>query len=181
MTAYRRLRVSGGRYFFTVALADRSASTLVDHIDSLREAFVATRAERPFECGAMVVLPDHLHAVWTLPAGDADFATRWGAIKSRFTRAVKDAGMMGWNPILRTRSKVAKGDAGIWQRRFWEHCIRNAHDFERHVRYCWGNPVEHGYVQRAVDWPYSSIHRDIRLGQVARDWAGAVEEGEFGE
>ena len=181
MTAYRRARITGGCYFFTVALADRSASTLVDHIDALRRAFSETQKEGPFECNAVVVLPDHLHAVWTLPAGDADFSTRWGAIKARFTRGVKASGKMGWNPILRSGSKLAKGDAGIWQRRFWEHCIRDDEDFERHVRYCWGNPVKHGYVAQAVDWPYSSIHRDIRLGRVEPEWAGAAEEGVFGE
>jgi len=173
--------MTGGSYFFTVALADRRASTLVDHVGALRGAFAATQAERPFSCNATVILPDHLHAVWTLPAGDADFSTRWGAIKSRFTRAVKASGKMGWNPILRSRSQVAKGDAGIWQRRFWEHCIRDAADFERHVRYCWGNPVKHGYVARAEDWPHSSIHRDIRLGRVLPKWAGGVELGDFGE
>lgn len=181
MTAYRRLRTTGGSYFFTVALSDRAAWTLVDHIAALRMAFAATRSERPFECAAMVVLPNHLHAVWTLPAGDDDFSTRWGAIKSRFTRAVKASGRMGLNPILRSGSKVRKGDAGVWQRRFWEHNIRDADDFARHVRYCWGNPVKHGYVACAADWPFSSIHRDIRSGRVKAEWTGDVEAGEFGE
>jgi putative transposase len=181
MTAYRRLRITGGSYFFTVVLADRAGMTLVEAIRDLREAFAATRAERPFACDAIVILPDHLHAVWTLPAGDADFSTRWGAIKSRFSRSVKASGKMGCNPILRSRSKVAKGDAGIWQRRFWEHRIRDAEDFERHVRYCWGDPVNHGLARRAADWPYSSIHRDIRAGRITRDWAGVDEGGEFGE
>lgn len=179
MTNYRRLRVPRGTYFFTLALADRGATALVDHIDALRRAFAVTRAERPFRADAFVVLPDHLHAIWTLPEGDADFSTRWGAIKSRFTREVK--GRMGLNPILRSASKAQKGDAGLWQRRFWEHTIRDAADFDMHMRYCWGNPVKHGLVGRALDWPYSSIHRDIRAGRVDPEWVGEVPEGVFGE
>lgn len=174
MTAYRRFRTTGGTYFFTVALADRSASSLTDHIGALRQAFAATRAERPFECDAMVVLPDHLHAVWTLPAGDADFSTRWRIIKSRFTRLTGLTGRC-------SPSKQAKSERGIWQRRFWEHFIRDAEDLERHVRYCWGNPVKHGYVQSAAEWPFSSIHRDIRVGRVEAEWMGLGEVEGFGE
>ena len=88
---------------------------------------------------------------------------------------------MGWNPTLRSTSKVTKGDAGLWQRRFWEHHIRDAADHENHVRYCWLNPVKHGFVERAVEWPYSSIHRDIKRGLVEPEWSGAVPEGDFGE
>lgn len=88
---------------------------------------------------------------------------------------------MGLNPILRSASKVAKGDAGIWQRRFWEHVIRDEADLERHVRYCWANPVKHGLVARPADWPYSSIHRDMRRGRVDPEWAGPILEGQFGE
>ena len=170
MTAYRRVRIPGATYFFTVALDARGSDLLVAEIDALRGAYLATWRERPFRCEAMVVLPDHLHAVWTLPGGDADYATRWGAIKFRFTRRVKTDG----NPatVTRSSSKRRKGDAGIWQRRFWEHCIRDEADFAAHVAYCWGNPVKHGLAERAADWPYSSIHRDIRAGRVEVDWVG---------
>ncbi|GGH35974.1 putative transposase [Cribrihabitans marinus] len=181
MTNYRRARIPGVKYFFTVALADRESDLLIRRIHALRRAFAQTLAERPFWCDACVVLPNHLHTVWTLPPGDADFSTRWGAIKSRFTRDVKPSGRMGLNPILRSRSKVSKGDAGVWQRRFWEHCIRNEEDYRRHMAYCWYNPVKHGLSGSAVDWPYSSIHRDIRAGRVAPGWSGACEQGEFGE
>ena len=185
MTSYRRIHARGATYFFTVALARRTSSTLVDEVAALREAYAMTCRERPFRCEAFVVLPDHLHAVWTLPEGDADFSTRWGAIKARFTRRIKAhqgrGGKMGLNPILRSPSKLSKGDGGIWQRRFWEHCIRDADDLAMHIRYCWGNPVKHGLVDRAVAWPYSSIHRDIRLGRVEPEWAGLVSEGHFGE
>lgn len=174
MTAYRRLRLTGGTYFFTMALEWRGSTLLIDHIDLLRSAYRQTCAERPFACDAMVVLPDHLHAVWTLPEGDADFSTRWGAIKGRFTRAVKAriAGEMGETPILRTRSKIEKGDGGIWQRRFWEHCCRDTADRDAHIRYCWANPVRHGLVERPTDWVFSSIHRDIRAGRVEAGWQG---------
>lgn len=145
--------------------------------------------ERPFGIDAWVVMPDHLHAVWTLPQGDADFSTRWGAIKARFTRSLRRVGFhptdprsaVGWNPTLRSASKEAKGDAGLWQRRYWEHHIRDEADYAAHVRYCWINPVKHGFVARAVDWPYSSIHRDIARGIAEPEWSGSVTEGHFGE
>ena len=126
MTAYRRFKLPGRTYFFTVVLQARGSDLLVREIEALRRAYHLTRKERPFRCDAFVVMPDHLHAIWTLPDGDADYSTRWGAIKSRFTRNVKSR--MGLNPILRSSSKARKGDAGIWQRRFWEHCIRDEVD-----------------------------------------------------
>lgn len=178
MSSYRRPRISGATAFFTVALARRGSNLLFDEVTHLRAAVRQTKFERPFHIDAWVVLPDHLHAVWTLPAGDADFSTRWGAIKARFTRSLRDdcrvgfnptnakalGHEVGWNPTLpRSASKVRKGDAGIWQRRFWEHHIRNEADYRAHVRYCWLNPVKHGLVERPEDWPYSSVHRDARF------------------
>lgn len=174
MTAYRRARRPGGSYFFTLALADRQATTLTDRIDDLRGAFATTLAERPFRCDAMVVLPDHLHAVWTLPDGDSDYSTRWRLIKARFSRAVRPS-------ARRSASKLAKRERGLWQRRFWEHLIRDDEDMNLHVRYCWGNPVTHGYVARPSDWPYSSLHRDVRRGQVDDAWVASAIEGDFGE
>ncbi|MDA0722506.1 MAG: transposase [Proteobacteria bacterium] len=165
MTHYRRYRREGGTYFFTVNLADRSASHLTDHIDVLRNAFATTRAERLMQIDAMVVLPDHLHAIRTLPASDADFSTRWRLIKSRVSRAV---GLK--QP--RTASQVTKKEHGLWQRRFWEHYIRDDADFAVHLAYFWGNPVKHGLVTRAVDWPYSSLHRDIKRCLAGGEWAG---------
>ena len=159
MTDYRRFYRKGGTYFFTVALADRQASSLTANIDLLRTAFAATMIERRFRFDAVVVLPDHLHAVWTLPDGDADFSTRWRLIKGRFSRALGTLGE-------RSPSMIAKVERGIWQRRFWEHAIRDEADFAAHVRYCWINPVKHGLVERAVDWPFSSIHREIAAGRV---------------
>ena len=154
MPNYRRLRRPGATIYFTVALAQRGAETLTREVETLRHAVRMTRADRPFDIDAWVVLPDHMHCIWTLPEGDADYSTRWGAIKARFTRAV------GYNPTLRSASKFKKGEAGLWQRRFWEHHIRDEEDFENHLRYCWHNPVKHGYVDHPRHWPYSSYHRD---------------------
>lgn len=174
MTNYRRLRAPGASYFFTANLADRRSSLLTQRIDNLRAAFAKTRAERPFAIDAIVVLPDHLHCVWTLPDGDADFSTRWRLIKSRFSREIAVS-----RP--RSLSQAAKNERGIWQRRFWEHCIRDDRDYRMHVHYCWGNPVRHALVERPVDWRYSSIHRDIRAGRVDPAWIGGNEDGDFGE
>lgn len=152
MSAYIRPSVPGASVFFTVNLADRSAQTLVAQIDTLREAVRVTKAERPFRIDAWVVLPDHMHAVWTLPEGDADFSTRWSVIKARFSCA------MPHTP--RRPSHAARREHGLWQRRFWEHHIRDDADWANHIQYCWINPVKHGYVERPEDWPYSSFHRD---------------------
>ena len=185
MSCYLRPKVSGLPVFFTVCLAVRGSDLLVREVARLREAVRLTREEHPFEIEAMVVLPDHLHAIWTLPEGDRAYGTRWGAIKSRFSRSVMKArrkGRVGFYPTApRSPSKTRKGDAGIWQRRFWEHHIRDAADLEAHLAYCWGNPVRHGLVDRAVDWPFSSLHREIRAGRVGSEWTGGEIAGDFGE
>ena len=157
------MRVEGASYFFTISLADRGSSVLVDNIDILRDAYARTISEQPVWSDAFVVLPDHLHAVWTLPEGDADFSTRWRKIKARFSHAVSVTSAC-------SQSKVAKGERGIWQRRFWEHMIRDDRDYSNHMEYCWGNPVKHGLVKRVSDWPYSSFHRDVRRGIVPTNW-----------
>ena len=180
MPTYRRLHLPGTSYFFTVNLADRRASLLTDRIADLRRAYAETVASAPVICDAMVVLPDHLHAVWTLPPGDSDYSERWRKIKHRFTRAVGAEVGRTAHPT-RSASKRAKREAGIWQRRFWEHAIRDARDYRMHVGYCWGNPVKHGLVARAAEWPFSSIRRDIRAGRVDAGWAGELPEGVFGE
>ena len=175
MVRYRRNFVPGGTYFFTVTLADRRSSALVDHIGLLRTAFRVSRQERPFEIDAIVILPDHLHAIWTLPPGDADFSGRWRRIKAHFTRQVvaKDT----------TVKRHANGEYALWQRRFWEHTIRNDADFERHVDYVHFNPVKHRLVGCARDWPHSSFHTYVRRALIPDDWAGDVNEGSmsFGE
>ena len=168
MPDYRRYRVPGGTYFFTVNLLERRLDTLVRHIDELREAVRLTREERPFHIDAWVVLPDHLHCVWTLPPGDDDFSNRWKAIKIRFVRTLP-------RNERRTAVRVAKGERGIWQRRFWEHFIRNEADYAAHVDYCHLNPLKHGHVKRVADWPYSTFHRYVERGIYHLDWAGGDE------
>jgi putative transposase len=150
MTSYRRLRIPGGTYFFTVGLKRRGTDTLVARIDALRAAWAQTHAERPFRTHAVVVLPDHLHAIWTLPEGDDDFPTRWRLIKSRFSRAT---GLTG----RQSPSLVSKQERGLWQRRYWERGIRGVEDLEACMEYCRINPVKHGYVDRPEDWPFSSF------------------------
>jgi putative transposase len=175
MVQYRRNFVPGGTYFFTVTLADRTSSALVRHVDTLRMAFRITRHERPFTIDAIVILPDHLHAIWTLPSGDADFSGRWRRIKAYFTHRLVAAGVR----VKRLRS----GEYALWQRRFWEHTIRNDIDFESHVNYVHFNPIKHKLVRRVCDWPYSSFHLYVRRGLLSADWAGDVEEPmmDFGE
>ena len=165
MADYRRNRVAGGTYFFTVALAERGGSLLVDRIDLLRDAVQRTRADRPFAIDAWVVMPDHLHCVWTLPEGDADFSSRWQIIKARFSHGSDVS-------PARSASKAAKRERGVWQRRFWERTVRDEAEFAACVRYCWLNPVKHGFVARPVDWPWSSFHATVRRGDVTEDWGG---------
>jgi REP-associated tyrosine transposase len=166
MVAYRRNFVPGGTFFFTVALADRRSSTLVDYVDLLRMAFRVTRKERPFSIDAIVILPEHLHAMFTLPPDDSDFSGRWRRIKGLFSRQVAARGF--------SAMRNDKGEYQLWQRRFWEHTIRNEGDFERHADYIHYNPVKHGLVSQVVDWRYSSFHRYVRQGVLPSDWGGKV-------
>ena len=154
MVLYRRNRVPGGTYFFTVTLRDRSSDLLVRYIDSLRHAFRTTRRERPFLLDAIVILPDHLHTLWTLPAGDADYAGRWRALKSRFTHSLQTQGV----PL----QADARGEYRLWQRRYGEHTIRDDEDRQRHVDYIHYNPVKHGLIDRVANWPFSSFHRFVK-------------------
>jgi putative transposase len=176
MSRYRRPKIDGGVFFFTVALADRRSDLLVRNIDRLRRMYGAAHKHYPFETIAICVLPDHVHAVWALPPGDLDFSSRWGIIKSSFSR-----GLTGRAP--RSGSQVARRERGLWQRRFWEHAIRDESDLERHVDYVHFNPVKHGYVLRVKDWPHSSFHRYVAEGLLPADWGGDMREitGTFGE
>ena len=164
---YRRADTAGGTYFFTGNLAERGADTLVRHVDDLRAVIDTVKAAHPFSLVAMVVLPEHLHAIWRLPPGDADYPMRWSLIKAGFSRRL-DTGE------LRPSSRVAKRERGIWQRRYWEHQIRDHADLARHVDYVHYNPVKHGWVSRPVDWPHSTLHRYIERGMVSRDWGGNI-------
>lgn len=156
MSRYLSPRLPGARIFFTVALADRRARTLVTEVDRLRETVRVTRSERPFHIDAWVVLPDHLHAIWTLPEGDTDYSTRWRLIKSRFSNGLPEGRLRA--------SHMARQERGVWQRRFWERHLRDDADFAAHLEYCWFNPVKHGYVDQPEEWQWSSVHRARRLG-----------------
>jgi putative transposase len=164
MSRYRRSLTGGGTFFFTVNLADRKSRLLVDEIECLRQAFDLARQRYPFKMLAYSVLPEHLHAIWRLPDDDARFGLRWSIIKRAFSKQLP-AGE-------RSASKHAKREKGIWQRRFWEHQIRDEVDLQRHVDYIHFNAVKHGLVQRAADWPYTSFHWYVESGRLLTDWAG---------
>ena len=152
---YRRAFVPGATYFFTVVTAGRRPVFAdVEACDGLRNALRRTAEGRPFTVDAVVVLPDHLHCLWTLPPGDADYATRWRLIKTRVTR-------------------THGGGRSLWQPRYWEHLIRDESDYRQHVEYIHYNPVKHGYVTQASEWPYSSFRRYVREGLYAEDWGSA--------
>ena len=144
MSRYRRVKIEGGLFFFTLTLADRSSDLLVRHIERLRRAYKVTEQRFPFETVAICILPDHLHAVWLLPDGDSNFSARWWLFKSDFSRGLPAA-------QSRSASKIKKREKGIWQRRYWEHVIRDEADLDRHVNYIHYNPVKHELVSRVVD------------------------------
>ena len=163
MSNYRRNRVRGGTYFFTVNLQDRTSDLLITEIDALRSAVRATRARYSFHIDAWVVLPDHMHCLWTLPPADDDFPIRWRSIKALFSRSVPHAGQ-------RRESLARKREAGIWQRRYWEHSIRDDRDYAAHFDYVHFNPVKHRLVGQPCDWPFSSFARSVKLGLYPADW-----------
>jgi putative transposase len=172
MSNYRRPMVTGGTFFFTVVSYHRRPNlTLPFARRALHDALALTRSERPFEIVAMVLLPDHLHAVWTLPEGDADFSTRWKVAKARVTVALSERDLA---PRGQTPSRCRRHERDVWQRRFWDHAIRDDEDFRRHVDYIHWNPVKHGLVSRVKDWPHSTFHRYVRQGVYSEDW-GSVE------
>ena len=187
MSRYIRPRRPGATVYFTVALAGRGSDLLVRHVDVLREVARRTIRDKPFAVRAWVVMPDHMHCVWTLPEGDADYSNRMGMLKARFSRELRRSGVTrttGTNPFGvvagRVRSLAGakphpvedevgaspgispdrRDEAPFWQKRFWEHHIRTDAELQAAVRYCWINPVKHGLVERPGDWPYSSWHRD---------------------
>lgn len=172
MSHYRRANASGGTYFFTVVTYRRQTFLCDDDVRSaLRAAIQYVREQYPFQIDAWVLLPDHLHCLWTLPADDADFSLRWSLIKRRVTRTCGDR---LHNAQWISASKRKHRESTLWQRRFWEHQIRDDRDYQTHMDYVHFNPVRHGYVGRVTDWPHSSFHRYVREGVYARDWGGGV-------
>ncbi|HTU54329.1 MAG TPA: transposase [Acetobacteraceae bacterium] len=175
MPSYRRHRVPGGTYCFTVNLLDRNSSLLVDQIDILRDAVRTVRARAPFHIDAWVVLPEHLHCIWTLPPDDDNYSGRWRALKSLFAAAMPHS-------ERRSAARVRKGERAIWQRRFWEHTIRDDRDYAAHMDYVHFNPVEHGLAACAADWPYSSFRLCVTRGLYPADWSmSGPDPAELGE
>ncbi len=166
---YRRAWHPGGTYFFTVnCLQRKNNDLLVTHIHLLREVVAKVKKTHPFRIHAWVVLPEHMHCVMELPAGDADFATRWMLIKMLFSRAVPKHEMV-------SGTRMQRRERGVWQRRYWEHLIKNYHDYRAHMDYVHINPVKHGLVKQVKDWPYSTFHTLVAQGVYAQDWGGGLE------
>jgi putative transposase len=166
MPNYRRAFVPSATYFFTVNLLRRQSNDLlIRHVDVLREVIRSVKQRPPFQIHAWVILPDHMHCIWELPEGDADFSTRWRLIKSDFSKTM---------PVDERRSIVrqARGERGIWQRRFWEHLIRDDEDFKSHMDYVHINPLKLGYVTRVADWPHSAFQALVKKGIYPLNWAG---------
>ena len=176
MVGYRRNLVPGGTYFFTVALQDRSSTFLTEHSETLVHAIQTVRNKTYFDEVATVILPDHMHTIWTLPCNDSDYPGRWKAIKSLFTRALVKSRI----PLTRN----SRGEYRLWQKRYWEHTISDEHDLRSHIDYIHFNPVKHGHVGHSSEWPYSTFHRYVRSGLLPSDWSGGAHEAEdmnFGE
>lgn len=173
MVRYRRNAVAGATYFFTVTLRDRHATYLVDYIADLRSAFRVAKQHQSFEIIAIVILPEHLHTVIRMADGDADYAKLWRTVKGHFTQRL----LLNGVPLQCN----LRGEYDLWQRRFWEHTIRDDRDLQAHVDYIHFNPVKHGLVKHVSDWFYSSFHRYVRLGLLPKIWATTQDDGEFGE
>ncbi len=174
MPNYRRNFVHGATYFFTVVTYKRKSILTTELARSLlHHAWIEVSERFPFNTLAVCLLPDHIHCIWTLPEGDADFPTRWRRIKGLFTR----------NYLVSTSlekpdnaSRLKRGEAAVWQRRFWEHTIRDEDDLHRLIDYIHFNPLKHGYVSRVVDWPWSTFHRYMHLGYYESEWGANFQE-----
>jgi putative transposase len=177
MSDYRRARDAGACYFFTLVTEQRQPLLTQPRLrEALRLAIVQVRQRYPFAIRGWVLLPDHLHCLWQMPEGDADFGRRWSMIKRLTSQAFPSEDAVSLSRHLRRES-------GLWQRRFWEHHIRDDEDCRRHLDYLHWNPVRHGLVERVTDWPWSSYHRLVREGVYPADWGGAGgdDNGAFGE
>ncbi|MCF7965365.1 transposase [Methylobacter sp. Wu8] len=177
MSHYRRAYIPGATYFFTVVTYRRRPILCDDPVRSaLRDAVKTVQSRHPFTIDAWVLLPDHLHTIWTLPPGDADCALRWSSIKRRVSLAC--AGLYHRTDWM-TASKSKHRESTFWQRRYWEHCINSESDYARHRDYIAINPLKHGLVSRVQDWPFSTFHRDVARGIYPLDWAGCAGTAEL--
>jgi putative transposase len=172
MPEYRRAFLPGGTFFFTlVAYQRRPLFSDSGNVQKLRESMRQVREERPFDLMAAVILPDHLHFIMTLPTGDADYSRRLGQIKARFTRMLTDRTQSNSN--LRSSSRKRHRESDVWQRRFWEHAIRDETDFQRHFDYIHYNPVRHGLAQCPHQWQYSTFAHWVRQKAYDPEWCCA--------
>ena len=180
MSNYRRSSTMGGTFFFTVVTYRRQTFlTEAFARQFLREAIVEVRKTQPFIIDAWVLLPDHLHCIWTLPENDADFSKRWGRIKALFSKQAKSRlHQEKWM----TKSKVKHAESTIWQRRFWEHQIQDERDFNNHIDYIHYNPIKHKLVDHLNNWSYSSFHRYVKNNIYPQNWSAQINEDfDFGE
>jgi len=175
MATFRRSTTPGASYFFTVNTYERQKILTEERVYSaLKQGIRVVKDRFPFTIEAFVLLPDHLHCIWTLPEGDADYAKRWNIIKRLTSQRARHLIVQ---PTTASRRK--RRELGLWQRRFWEHQIRDEQDFERHVNYIHWNPVKHGYVNAVIQWPYSSFRRFVQNGIYPSNWAGDVRNNDY--
>ena len=165
MVNYRRNFITGGTFFFTVTLQNRKSRLLVEKINLLKEAVQRVKDQHPFQIKAYVILPEHLHMIWELPKGDSNYSQRWKKIKVQFSKSIQKSGF--------ELSKTKHNEYRLWQRRFWEHTIKDMLDFENHVNYIHYNPIKHGLVKELRDWPYSSFHHYVQNGQLCENWTSS--------
>jgi len=174
MPEYHRSWVPGGTYFFTVVTYQRHPILLSNEArDCLHAAWTSVRNRFPFSIDAVCLLPDHLHSIWTLPEGDSNYAVRWGEIKKTFTKLFTSKAEFGQDL---SESRLRRGEAGVWQRRYWEHTIRDQADYYRHLDYIHYNPVKHGLVVKPGDYFWSSFHRYVKLGFYEDNWGSSIGE-----
>lgn len=183
MPQYRRSKTKGGAFFFTVCTLGRQPLLIQAGVrTALRAAIKLVRSKYPFSIDAWVLMPDHLHCIWTLPEDGANFGLRWALIKQQVTKRCAHI----FHPEGgQSTSRIKRRESGLWQRRFWEHQIRDETDLLNHMNYLHWNPVKHGHVRRVSDWPYSTFHRFVAAGIYPRDWGGngadTLENGNYGE
>jgi putative transposase len=172
MPDYRRSWVAGGTYFFMVVTYHRQPILTSDNSRNLlRQAWLDVKRRFPFTIDAVCLLPDHIHCIWILPEDDANYSVRWKEIKRLFTKAYLEQVGPG---EARNPSRLSRGEAAVWQRRFWEHTIRDAEDLNRHRDYIHYNPVKHGLVPSVADWIWSSFHRYVKIGYYPSGWGEEI-------
>jgi len=172
LAEYHRVYQKGGMYFFTlVTFQRRPIFNDAAAIKLLENTIRSVQVKYPFEIVAFVILLDHLHYVWTLPEDESNFSIRWKYIKSSFTKEYLKGRRIDVSESMRK-----KGEKGVWQRRFWEHLIRDQDDLNLHLDYIHYNPVKHGLVCSPGEWEYSSFSSFVKGGYYTEDWGGDVKK-----